>query len=64
MDKLKRVPRIAESLEVSARTVHAMIDKGMPCFKVGNTIWLNPEQVYEWISKHERKRGPKEFLTT
>jgi len=56
MDKFLKIEEIAEFLQVDKRTIHRLIKKGMPAFKVGKQWRFAKDDVKDWIDVENREK--------
>ena len=53
----KRIREVAKELQVSERTVHAWIQKGiLRVYRVGRLVFLDLEEVHEDIRRHSSRQ--------
>ncbi len=55
MPQLKRLKNMAAELQVSRASVRTMIAEGMPAIQRGRLLWLDPEKVFAWLNKFQKK---------
>ncbi len=50
-------PRIKRILPVSKARVYQLCDEGMPHFRLGKIVLLDPLEVERWVREHRRGCG-------
>jgi excisionase family DNA binding protein len=55
-NKIITLEELCEILKVGRRTIDRQREKGLPCFKVGNQVRFDLEEVLNWLKEQSKNK--------